>query len=174
MAAERIVSKIARVALRVFMIGNSACALGFAVAIILSVFFAGALEARLIAKYGPGIDVTQVLLAARLLFGLGIVAAVALHRVLATLLVILGTVTTGDPFTFANAGRLRSIGWALLALQLFDLALGGFTAWFGALHVEFVRWSPSLGGWIAVLMAFVLANVFGRGAAMRDDLAMTV
>lgn len=174
MSAETLVSKIARIALRLFLIGNLICAIGFGVSIILSIPFAHAISARLIHKYGPGIDVPEILLASRLLFALGIVAAVALYRVLASLLDILGTVTLGDPFTTANAGRLRTIGWALLVLQLLDLALGAFTAWFGELHVEFVSWDPSLGGWIAVLMAFVLADVFSRGAAMRDDLAMTV
>ena len=32
----------------------------------------------------------------------------------------------------------------------------------------------SASGWIAVLMAFVLARVFAEGTLMRDDLAGTV
>jgi hypothetical protein len=32
----------------------------------------------------------------------------------------------------------------------------------------------SIGGWIAVLMVFVLARVFAAGSAMRDDLEGTI
>jgi hypothetical protein len=35
-------------------------------------------------------------------------------------------------------------------------------------------WSPGITGWVAVLLAFVLARVFLEGTRMRDDLEMTV
>ena len=59
------------------------------------------------------------------MLALGIAAAGVLHVVLAALLAILATVRSGDPFTLVNAARLRAIGWALLALQLLDLGMGG-------------------------------------------------
>jgi hypothetical protein len=143
-------------------------------ALLLSVWFGATIEARLLAKYGPQLNAAEVLLAIRLIVLASFPAGAALHLVFARLLEIVATVREGDPFSAANATRLQTIGWALLALQLVDLALGGFSAWFAAHHVDFVTWSPSFGGWIATLMVFVLARVFRRGAAMRDDLAMTV
>ncbi|MFZ8346254.1 DUF2975 domain-containing protein, partial [Staphylococcus aureus] len=87
---------------------------------------------------------------------------------------ILDTVRRGDPFTAANATRIRAIAWAMLGLQLLDLVQGAMTAWFAALHVQFAMWTPAFGGWVAVLLLFVLAQVFARGAEMRDELAATV
>lgn len=168
------VSRIAYLALRVFLIANLMFGIAFTVAIVLSFPFADVIASRLVLKYGRSLNVAGVLLAGRLLLVFGIVAAVVLHRVFAGLLAILATVRAGDPFTAINAGRLRAIGWALLAFQLLDLTMGAFAAWFAVLHVDFDTWSPGLGGWISVILAFVLANVFERGAAMRDDLATTI
>ncbi|WP_404371269.1 DUF2975 domain-containing protein [Sphingomonas sp. MMS24-J45] len=161
-------------ALRLFRVANLATMAAFALAILLSFAFAAPLEARLIAKYGSGLAVETVVLAMRLLLAAGLPAGAALHLIFTRLLALVATVRDGDPFTLVNAQRLETIGWAMLALQLLDLGLGGFSLWFAALHVEFVTWSPSFGGWIAALMLFVLARVFRRGAEMRDDLAMTV
>lgn len=159
---------------RTFLWTNLLFAGVLVVAIVASFFLADPLAARLVQKYGGSLDIDQLLLAMRLMLGCGILAAVFLHRIFARLLAIIATIEGGDPFTLDNARRLGSIGWALLAVQLMDLMLGGFTAWFHALRVDFTAWSPALGGWIAVLMTFVLARVFRRGAAMRDELAMTV
>src|SRR5690242_11516297 len=173
MAANAIVPKVARVTLLGFIAANLIAATGFVVAISASFWFADMLTAHLAAKYGAGADVPDILLALRSLLILGIIGTIPVHRILRGLLAILATVA-GDPFVATNAARLRSIAWILLALQLLDLSLGGFAAWFHALHIDFVGWSPSIGGWIAVLMTFVLAQIFDRGAAMRDDPAMTI
>lgn len=164
----------ARIVLRVFLAFNVAAAAGLVIALILSFPFAGVVLHLLSAKYGARTDPAAVLAAMRVLLAGGAVAGVVLHRLFAALLAIVATVRTGDPFTLDNATRLRTIGWALLAMQLLDLAQGALTAWFARLHVDQVGWSPALGGWIAVLMMFVLARVFRIGAQMRDDLAMTV
>lgn len=165
---------IAYVIVRALWVLNIVAAIVFAGAIVASIPFAGALAAHLHHRYGAGIDAAQVVLAMRLLLACGVLAAVPLHVIFTALLRILATVRIGDPFTLANAQRLQRIGWALLVIQLLDLGMGGFTAWFAMLHVRAASWSPDIGGWIAVLMVFVLAGVFARGAAMRDDLAMTI
>ena len=166
--------RVARIVLRVSRVANIALMVAFAFAILLSWPMNGAITAQLVHKYGATLHVADVLLAMRLMLAAGIVASVALHRIFVALLAILATVRAGDPFTAANAARLQAIGWGLLVLQLLDLGLGGFTAWFAVLHVDFPGWSPSFGGWIAVMMVFVLARVFTIGARLRDDLAMTV
>jgi hypothetical protein len=90
------------------------------------------------------------------------------------LLAILASVGAGDAFVAANGRRLRTIGWALLAIQTLDLFYGGIAAGITARSGEYLGWSPSLGGWIAVLLVFVLAQVWTQGAAMRDELDATV
>ena len=168
------VLRVARGALRFFLIVNLAAMVAFVLAILLSFSFASALEGRLVAKYGPSLDAASVLRAMRLLMLASFPGGVALHLIFSRLLAMVATVRDGDPFTAANAQRLQTIGWAMLVLQALDLLLGAFALWFVALHVQFLTWSPSFGGWIATLMVFVLARVFRRGAAMRDDLEMTI
>ena len=168
------VTAISGIAVRFFLIANLLFGIAFAIAILASFPWAGAITGRLVAKYGSAVDAPAVLVAVRLLMAGGIIAVAVLHRVFANLLAIIRTIRSGDPFTIANASRLQAIGWALLAFQLLDIVLGGFTAWFAHLHVQFATWSPALGGWLAVLVAFVLAGVFRQGATMRDDLAATI
>jgi hypothetical protein len=85
------------------------------------------------------------------------------------------TVRAGDPFVAANAYRLNAIAWVLLALQLIGLviALIGKSVSTPAhpLHLD-AGFSP--GGWLAVVMTFVLARVFAEGTLMREDLEGTV
>lgn len=105
---------------------------------------------------------------------LGIAAGVAAHLIFARMLSIVATAIAGDPFTLVNAQRLRTVGWALLAIQLLDLGFGYISFMVESGTVETFGWSPTVGGWIAVLMVFVLARVFEQGSRMRDELAMTV
>ena len=87
---------------------------------------------------------------------------------------VLAATKLGDPFLLSNAARLKTIAWCLLAWQLLELLLGGINWWVARLGADASTWSPSLGGWLAVLVTFVLARVFAIGSAMRDDLAETI
>lgn len=98
----------------------------------------------------------------------------AIERLLIALRAILRTVEHGEPFAAANAARLRTIGWMLLIVQLADLAYGVVTIVAHALRIDFLAWQAGFTGWIAVLVAFVLAQVFERGSAMQGDLDGTV
>ena len=106
---------------------------------------------------------------------LGLVAIPLNHAVLRRLLAIVETVRGGDPFVAANADRLQAIAWVLLALQLLSLVIGGIGEAISTsahpLHLD-AGFSPS--GWLAVLLAFVLARVFVHGTLMREDLEGTV
>ena len=106
---------------------------------------------------------------------LGLVSGWCLHRVFSGLQAIVGTVEDGDPFTLENASRLRAIAWAVIALELLHTAIvliaSGITV--AGTPVD-IRWSLNVTRWLVVLMLFVLAGVFERGAVMRDDLAGTV
>jgi DUF2975 family protein len=112
--------------------------------------------------------------AATWLMVIAIAVGIAVHILFRRMLAIVATAVDGDPFIRANAGRLRAIGWALLAIQLLDLVFGALSTMVAARTGEGLGWSPSVAGWISVLMLFVLARVFEQGSRMRDELAMTV
>lgn len=151
---------------------NWICVAVFAAVLVASVPFAAIAISELTTRYGEG--GAAVLHAVRFLFGLGILAGVAAHVVFTRLLAIVATVRGGDPFVAANAARLGAIGWAVLAIQLLDLAFGATSGWLTVRGIAHAGWAPSVGGWISVLMIFVLARVFTIGARMRDELEGTV
>ena len=168
------VLRAASLLLRVLIVLNLICLIGFAVVLILSVPFEPWLAARLARHYGSSPDVLRAVTGLRLAAVLGLAGAAVVHLIFAGLLRIVRTVEAGDPFVDRNATELARIGWALLAFQLLDLCVGALTRWLSALDFRVATWSPSVSGWLAVLMIFVLARVFRIGAAMRDDLATTI
>ncbi len=111
----------------------------------------------------------------RMVAVLGIAAVPLNHVVLARLRAMVRSVLDGESFAGANAARLRAIAWSLLALQLLSVVIGAIGHAVSTpahpLHLD-AGFSP--GGWLAVLMAFVLERVFAEGTTMRDDLAGTV
>ena len=115
------------------------------------------------------------------ILGLQVVALIGLasvpvnYLVLRRLLAIVETVRAGDPFVAANAARLQTIGWALLALQLLSLVIGaiGEALSTPARPIDLDA-GFSINGWLAVLLTFVLARVFAEGTLMREDVEGTV
>lgn len=160
--------------LRFLALANLAFGAAALAALVASFPLQARLVARLGEKYGAAVDGDSVVWTLRLLVIAGLVGVLVLRFFLDALADLLGTVRAGDPFVAANADRLEQMGWALLGVQGLQLLAGVFTAWFVHLGVEAPPWTPSFGGWLGVLLAFVLARVFRRGTEMRDDLAMTV
>ena len=114
---------------------------------------------------------TQVLV---LLGAVGLGSVLFNHILLTRLLGIIETVRLGDPFVAANAGRLRVTAWAILGLEVLYF-IAGTVAGRLVPNVEMERdWGLSVSRWLAVLLLFVLAQVFEDGARMRDDLSGTV
>jgi hypothetical protein len=119
--------------------------------------------------------------AERLIFGLRVILVLMLamiplnHIVLKRLHTIVETVCSGDPFVSANAHRLRTIAWTLLAVQILSLVIGGVAEELStpARQVE-VDVGFSISGWLAVLLTFVLARAFTEGELMRQDLKGTI
>jgi hypothetical protein len=145
-------------------------ALGLALLVFVgSWVFAAPIEARLVAKYQGRVPVAETLGLVRFLLLLVLPAAWAIDRLFRALAAMLRTILDGEPFAAANAVRLRTIGWALLALQLIDLAMGAATWWASARGIDTVGWQPALTGWLAVLVAFVLARVFAAGTRLSED-----
>ena len=120
-------------------------------------------------------DMTPIMTGLRIIAALGVLAVPLNHVVLTRLLRIVETVGRGDPFVAANAYRLQAIAWALLALQVLSIIIGGIGKWISSakfpLHLDA---GFSISGWLAVILMFVLARVFAEGTLMRDDLEGTV
>lgn len=111
----------------------------------------------------------------RLIMVLGIAAVPLVHAALRRLTEIVETVRRGDPFVRENAGRLARIAWVVLGLEVLHLGVGGVIAAASSRGKPLgIGWSFSPVPWLAVLLLFVLARVFERGAAMREDLEGTV
>jgi hypothetical protein len=111
----------------------------------------------------------------RFIMVLGICAVPIAHLVLTRLLAIVETVKAGNPFTGANADRLKTIAWAILSLELMHFAVGTIAGSVSSAAAPLnISWGFSLTRWLAVLLLFVLARVFEQGARMREDLEGTV
>jgi hypothetical protein len=86
---------------------------------------------------------------------------------------IFQTLTAGDPFQPENVARLRFIGVALAGLLL----LGYLTPLvMGVAFPEEAEagFSVNLTSWFAVLVVFVLAEVFREGARLRHEAELTI
>ena len=121
---------------------------------------------------GPALPAT--ITGMRLEILLGITEGVLTDRLLVALAQIIASTGQGDPFISANAVRLRTIGWYLLSIQLLAIPGGLLGRFFPSLGSAAPGINFSVGGWLSVLMVFVLSRIFAAGAAMRDDLEGTV
>ena len=73
----------------------------------------------------PSSGIPGMIVGLRAIAALGLIAIPLNHAVFRRLQAIVDTVGRGDPFVAANAYRLQAIAWALLALQLLSLVIGG-------------------------------------------------
>ena len=125
--------------------------------------------------FSPSAQSASLIIGMRAIPALGLVAVPLNLAVLKRLLAMVQTVRTGDPFVATNAYRLQAIAWLLLAQQLLSLAIGlvgkAVSTPAHPLHLD-AGFSP--GGWLAVVLTFVLARVFAEGTLMREDIEGTV
>lgn len=163
---------IARVVLRILIVLNW---LGGAA--ILALLVATPNEQWIMAafKIAPSPDADRLIMGLRAVAVLGLATIPLNYVVLKRLLAIVGTVREGDPFVAANASRLQTIAWSLLALQLFSIVIGAIgKAISTPAHPVHLEAGFSINGWLAVLLTFLLARVFAEGTRMREDLEGTV
>lgn len=137
--------------------------------------FDWAQSAIALSERAPGVDTGRLLPWAYLLMAIGAVSLAAIWKVLGHLRAILDSASRGDPFIAGNVARLRSIGWLMIFIQVVGIAMT-MTAHAVAdiIGQRGAGFELSLNGILAILLAFVLAEVFQRGAAMREDLEGTV
>jgi len=126
-------------------------------------------------KLTPSPDADRLVMGLRAVAALGLATIPLNYVVLKRLLAMVETVREGDPFVAANASRLQTIAWSLLALQLFSLVIGAIgKAVSTPAHPVHLDAGFSINGWLAVLLTFLLARVFAEGSLMREDLEGTV
>ena len=87
---------------------------------------------------------------------------------------IFTTLTIGDPFHPANVARLRSIGFGLAGLELINYGVNLVTGWVFRDEFKTVRFPFNPTAWFAVLVVFVLAEVFREGARLRSEAELTI
>jgi hypothetical protein len=163
---SRLFVRLAIIVNRIFFFGVIAMLI---VSVILSTRFV-----PLLIPQTPAPDLASALTGLRLLMLIGIAMAVATEIVLRALAQIIASVGVGDPFIAVNARRLQTIGWALLGLQLLAIPGALLDKFWPSLGSAAPDASFSPGGWLAVLMVFVLSRVFAAGSTMRDELEGTV
>jgi hypothetical protein len=86
---------------------------------------------------------------------------------------IFRTLIAGDPFHPDNVRRLRVIGVTLAILEIGRYAAAGVSAMFLAGKVP-LGGGVNLTAWFAVLVIFVLAEVFREGARLRREARLTI
>ena len=126
-------------------------------------------------KLTPSPEAYRLVMGLRAIAMLGLVAIPINYVVLKRLVAIVETVRAGDPFVAANASRLQTIAWSLLALQIVSIVIGAIAKVVSTpAHPLKMDAGFSINGWLAVLLTFLLARVFAEGALMREDLEGTV
>jgi hypothetical protein len=111
----------------------------------------------------------------RAIMVIGIVGIPIAYVVLSRLLRIVESVRAGEPFTTDNAGRLRTIAWALLGLELLHMGVAAIASAVSTREVPLhISGNFQFTGWLAILLLFVLAQVFLEGTRMREELEGTV
>jgi hypothetical protein len=111
----------------------------------------------------------------RAIMVIGIAGTPIAFVVLSRLLRTVESVRAGEPFTRDNAGRLRTIAWALLGLELLHICVVAIASAVSTKEAPLcISGNFDLTSWLAILLLFVLAQVFLEGTRMREDLEGTV
>jgi hypothetical protein len=111
----------------------------------------------------------------RAIMVIGIAGTPITWVVFSRLLRIVESVRTGEPFTSDNAGRLRTVAWALFALELLHICVVAIASALSSKELPLhISGNLDLTGWLAILLLFVLAQVFLEGTRIREDLEGTV
>lgn len=119
---------------------------------------------------------------ALVLAGVAVLLAMAIWFLVLLRRIVL-SVGDGDPFIPVNAERLSRMGWLVLAGQIASIPVGALVMWIAKLiedspamgHADFSSdFGFSASSLLLMLVLFILARVFRRGAAMREELEGTV
>jgi hypothetical protein len=87
---------------------------------------------------------------------------------------VFGTLTAGDPFRPENVNRLRTVGFALIVMEGLGFLIHRLAAALVPAKTASVSLSLNLTGAFAILVVFVLAEVFREGARLRREAELTI
>ena len=108
----------------------------------------------------------------------GAIAALALIQfILRALRRVVSSASVGDPFIEANAVDLVRVAWLLLGVNVIDVLIKPMVYLLAPAAVRAKIHNTvhvSITGLFAVLLIFVLAQIFRRGSDMRAELAGTI
>jgi hypothetical protein len=107
----------------------------------------------------------------------GIAALALVQLILRALRRVVASASVGDPFIEANAVDLVRVAWLLLGLNLIDTLIKPTVYLLAPAAVRAKIHDTvhiSITGLFAVLLIFVLAQIFRRGSEMRAELAGTI
>jgi hypothetical protein len=127
-----------------------------------------------------GADPAVLLLGMRIMLTLFIASIGLTHVLLWQLRSIVASVKLGEVFSLENAARIRTMAWALVGLELLKVGLAlaaAATLRVAQANVEFgneMDLGFSFSPWLAILLLFVLAQVFEDGTRMRTEIEGTV
>jgi hypothetical protein len=110
-------------------------------------------------------------------FASAIAALALVHFILRALRRVVASASVGDPFIEANAVELLHVAWLLLGVTMIDALIKPMVYLLAPATVrakvhDIVHISVT--GLFAVLLIFVLAQIFRRGSDMRAELAGTI
>ena len=143
------------------------------VSVILPFYWSEA--AASLAKQYPALDAAAVYPKLYVIFALGILVLGVVWTVMRKLLAIVSSVEDGNPFVLANAIRLKAIGWLMITVQIIGIPLAMVAKQTANLFGENdVGVNISLNGILSILLVFIVAGIFERGAVMREELEGTV
>jgi hypothetical protein len=127
----------------------------------------------LVSQAGPGAGRAQgPMLAAGLLSFAALTGVV--QFILDRLRRIFQTLTAGDPFQPENVRRLRAIGFALAALEGLTYLFRIVVSWVFHENAGSPKLTLDVTPAFAVLVVFVLAEVFREGARLRSEAELTI
>lgn len=164
---------LATVTLRTLLVLNWVC--GALIVLLLSISFLAEEWTWRALGVGSVAGHEGIVAGMRSIMVVGIVSVPIAFIVFGQLLRIVKSVTAGEPFSIENAGRLKLIAWALLALEVLHVSVVAIAAAVSTKEIP-LNFSGNfdLTSWLAILLLFVLAKVFLAGARMQDDLEGTV
>ena len=168
---------IAKIMLMVFLGAIGIAGAALTIALVGLPFYSGTLLDKL-AEQGTVAGTEFIWVLAGIFVFAIIVMAIAFYFLL-LLHRIVNSVGDGDPFIAENATRLTRMAWASLAGQLVAVPLTAMASYIERVaadageNVDFET-SFSFDGLLLILILFVLARVFRKGAEMREELEGTV
>ena len=155
-------------------LGAAACVVAVPAVIVMHAEVAGELLREM-----PSLQIEHIIpaICTVLLFAAALLGAVFLMLLL--LKRIVDTVGEGDPFVPQNAVRLTRMAWLALGVQILTVPLVGIGLWLARVVGEkgadvHAEGGLSGNGLLLVLVLFILARVFRKGAEMRAELEGTV